>query len=81
MSRVVFVVRGTTDLAHIAIIFIHLLHISVDDFESYQLIIGGSASGNEEEGCITAVDYLRVWIIGRQQEAHGKVPWWSTFVL
>jgi hypothetical protein len=47
-------------LAHIAVVFVHLLDISVNDLESYKFVIRRGTSGNEEKGSITAVDYLRV---------------------
>lgn len=47
--------------ADIAVILVHLLDVSVDDFESDQLVVFGRASGNEEEGGISTIYYLGVY--------------------
>jgi hypothetical protein len=49
-------VEDDVELANVAVILVHLLNISMHDFEGNQLVIGGSATGDEEEGGITAVD-------------------------
>lgn len=48
-------------LTHVAIVFIHLLDISVDDLEGDELIINSITAGDEEEGGIATVDDLGVW--------------------
>jgi hypothetical protein len=53
--------QGSSYLAHIAIVFVHLLDIPVDDLQGYKFIICRCTSGDEEEGSITTVDYLRIW--------------------
>jgi hypothetical protein len=52
--------RHQTYLAYISIVLIHLLDISVDDFEGNKFVIRRVASGNEEEGGVTSVDNLRI---------------------
>jgi hypothetical protein len=53
-------VEYDVELANIAVILVHLLNIAMHDFEGNQFVIGGSATGDEEEGGITAVDDLAV---------------------
>jgi hypothetical protein len=53
-------VEDDVELANVAVILVHLLNISMHNFEGNQLVIGGSATGDEEEGGITAVDDLGV---------------------
>jgi hypothetical protein len=53
-------VEDDVELANVAVILVHLLNISMHDFEGNQLVIGGSATGDEKEGGITAVDDLGV---------------------
>jgi hypothetical protein len=53
-------VEDDVELAYVAVIFVHLLNISMHDFEGNQLVIGGGATGDEEKGGITAVDDLGV---------------------
>jgi hypothetical protein len=48
-------VEDDVQLANIAVVFVHLLDIAVDDFESDQLIVGIVGSGDEEERGIAAV--------------------------
>jgi hypothetical protein len=47
-------------LAHIAIVFIHLFDVSVNNFEGDQLVIVGGAAGDEKERGISAVDDLSI---------------------
>lgn len=54
-------VENDIQLAHVSIIFVHLLDVAVDDFEGDQFVVGGSTAGDEKEGCITAIDYFAVW--------------------
>jgi len=53
-------VEDDVELAHVAVVLVHLLDVAVDDFERNQLIIGGVASGDEEERSVAAVDDLGV---------------------
>ena len=56
-------VKDDVQLADIAVVFVHLFHIAVHDFQGDELIIGGGAASNEEEGGISAVDYLGIWLL------------------
>lgn len=56
-------VENDVELAHVAIIFVHLLDVSVDDLEGYELIVGGIATGDEEQGGIATIDDFGVWQI------------------
>jgi len=51
-------IRCLTYLAHISVVFIHLLDISVDDLQGDELVIRRIASGDEEEGGVSSVDNL-----------------------
>jgi hypothetical protein len=53
-------VENDVQLADIAVILVHLLHVTVNDFEGDQLVIGRCASGDEEERGITTVNDLGV---------------------
>jgi hypothetical protein len=58
------------ELAHIAVVFIHLFDISVNNFEGDQLIVVGGAAGNEEERSISAVDDLSILVF--EEVAHAR---------
>ena len=47
--------------AHIAIVFIHLFNVTMDNLKSDQFIVGGSAACDEEKGGITAIDHFAIW--------------------
>lgn len=47
-------------LAHIPIILVHLLNISVYNLESDEFVVGRVAAGNEEEGGITSIHDFRI---------------------
>lgn len=53
-------VEDDIQLAHVSIIFVHLLDVAVDDFEGDEFVVGGSTAGDEKEGCITAIHYFAV---------------------
>jgi hypothetical protein len=38
-----------------------LFDVAVHDLQADELVVGGSASGNEEEGGVTTVDYFLIW--------------------
>ena len=42
-------VEDDVEFAHVSVVLVHLLDIAMDDFERDQLIVGGVASGDEEE--------------------------------
>lgn len=52
------------ELAHVAVVFVHLFDVSVDDLQGYQLVVVGVGSCDEEERSISAVDDLRVCMVG-----------------
>ena len=58
--RTVFCIRFQVYLAHISIIFIHLLNVTMYDFEGNELVVRRSAASNEEEGGVTSVYNLRI---------------------
>jgi hypothetical protein len=49
-------VEDDVQLAHVAVVFVHLLDIAVDDLEGDQLIVGVVGSGDEEKRGVAAVD-------------------------
>jgi hypothetical protein len=57
-------------LAHIAIVFIHLFDVSVNNFEGDQLVIVGGAAGDEKERGISAVDDLSILVF--EEVAHAR---------
>jgi hypothetical protein len=48
-------IEDDIQLANVAVVFVHLLDIAVDDLEGDQLVVGVVGSGNEEERGIAAV--------------------------
>lgn len=48
------------ELAHVAVVLVHLLDIAVNDFEGDQFVVVGGAADNEEERGISTVDNLGV---------------------
>lgn len=57
-------------LAHIAIVFIHLFDVSVNNLEGDQLVVIGGAAGDEEKRCISAVDDLGILVF--EEVAHAR---------
>jgi hypothetical protein len=53
-------VEDDVQLANIAIVFVHLLDIAVNDLERDQFIVGGVTTGDEEQRCIATVNDLGV---------------------
>lgn len=53
-------IEDDVELAHVPVVFIHLLDVAVDDLEVDQFIVGGGAARDKEEGGITAIDDFRV---------------------
>lgn len=53
-------VENNIQLADVAIVLIHLFHEAMHDFEGDQFIVGGSATGDKEEGGVASVDDLAV---------------------
>jgi hypothetical protein len=49
-------VEDDIELADIAVIFVHLLDIAVDNLQCDELVVVGCATGDEEEGSVAAVD-------------------------
>lgn len=54
-------VEDDVQFAHVSVVLVHLLDIAVDNFERYELIVGGVTAGDEEERGIATVDDLGVW--------------------
>jgi hypothetical protein len=53
-------VEDNVELADVAVVLVHLLDVTMDDFERDQLIVRRVAAGNEEEGGISAVNNLGI---------------------
>lgn len=53
-------IEDDVQLADVAVVFIHLLHVAVDNLEGDEFIVGGGASSYEEKRGIAAVDYLGI---------------------
>jgi hypothetical protein len=53
-------VEDDVELAHVAVVFVHLLDVAVDNFERDQLVVRGVAAGDEEERSIAAIYNLGV---------------------
>jgi hypothetical protein len=53
-------VEDDIQLAYVAVVLVHLLHVAVDDFEGDELVVGRVAAGDEEERGISAIDNLGV---------------------
>jgi hypothetical protein len=62
VKNVVRLGEGEDDikLAHIAVVFVHLFDVSVNNFEGNQLVVFGRAASDEEERSISAVDDLSI---------------------
>jgi hypothetical protein len=48
-------------LTDVAIVFIHLFNVTVDDLEGDQLVVGGVAASDEKQGGIASIDNLAVY--------------------
>lgn len=72
--------RRQTYLAHVSIVLVHLLDISVDDFEGNEFVIRRVGSSNEEEGGVASIDNLRVWIYIHQRLCFVSRESFLTFV-
>lgn len=53
-------IEDYVQLADVAVVFVHLLHIAVDYLKGDEFVVGGGASSYEKEGGIASVDYLSV---------------------
>lgn len=51
-------IKYNVQFADIAVVFVHLLNVSVHDFEGDQFVIDRSAAGDEEEGSIASIDHF-----------------------
>lgn len=49
-------------LAHVAIVFVHLFYISMNDLESDELVVCRGAAGDEEERSISPIDHFGIWV-------------------
>ena len=54
-------VEDDVELAHVAVVLVHLLDVAMDDLEGDQLIVSRVAAGDEEERGISAIYDLGVW--------------------
>lgn len=53
--------KDNVELANIAVVLIHLLHIAVNDFECDQFIVLRGATSDEKKGGISSVYYLGIY--------------------
>lgn len=53
-------IEDDVQLTNISVVLVHLLHVAVHNLEGNQFVIGGIASGDEEERGISAVNDLGV---------------------
>jgi len=53
-------VEDEIQLAHVAVVLVHLLDVAVHNLQRDQLVVRAVAAGNEEEGGVAPVDYLGV---------------------
>ena len=49
-------IEDNIQLANVAVVFVHLLYVTMYDFEGDEFIVGGVGGGDEEEGGVAAVD-------------------------
>lgn len=54
-------IEDYVELAHVAVVFIHLFHVAMHDLEGDEFIVGRSTAGDEEERGVTSVDYLGIY--------------------
>jgi hypothetical protein len=62
-------VEDDVELAHVAVVLVHLLDIAMDNFECNQLVVGRVAARDEEERGISAIDDLGVCDLCEPSEA------------
>ena len=65
-------VEDDVELANVAVVFVHLFDVSMDDLKSDELIIGGVAADDKEEGGIASVDDFGLWRC-RMCELHSLI--------
>lgn len=53
-------VEYNVQFADVAVVLVHLLDVAMHNFEADQFVVGGRATGDEEEGGVTTVNYLLV---------------------
>lgn len=53
-------VEDDVQFADVSVVLVHLLDIAVDDLEGDELVVVRITAGDEEEGCISTIDYLRI---------------------
>ena len=56
-------IEDDIELAHVAVVFVHLLDVAVNNLEGDELVVGRVGGSNEEEGGVAAVDYFCVYIV------------------
>ncbi len=54
-------VEDNVQLAHVAVVLVHLLDVAVDNLQRDELVVRGGAAGDEEEGGVASVYDLTVW--------------------
>jgi len=55
-------VKDDVQLADVAIVFVHLLHIAVDYLKGNEFVVCRGAASDEEEGGISTIDYFGIWV-------------------
>lgn len=58
-------VEDDIEFADVTVVFVHLLNVSMHNFEGYQLIVRRSATGDEEQGGISTIDNFCVCVMIR----------------
>lgn len=51
-------IEDDVQFTNVAVVFVHLLDVAMHNLEGDELVVVGSAPGDEEEGCVASVDYL-----------------------
>lgn len=74
-------VEDDVELAHVAVVLVHLLDVAMDNLERDQLIVGGVAAGDEEERGVAAIDDLGIWRRACERGEDGIVSNSLTLVL
>lgn len=54
-------VEDDVEFTHVAVVLVHLLHVSMNDLQTDQFVVGRFAPGDEEQRGITTVDDLGIY--------------------
>lgn len=74
-------IEDDIQLAHVAVVLVHLLHVAMHYLERDEFIVGRRAARDKEEGSVAAVDDFGVCnIVKRQINVMEPSGSWRTFV-